>query len=135
MENVQLWDNPMKINHYHHQQQKQMTMFTPLQQQSLQQHRQQQLIVDPNSGKLVAMSCNNNSNGGGSFGLFNQIETRVNIQGETYDFMALSQPLDQNNYKLMDKDLKVRNAAAARKRRIMRMKEIKYSMKQSRFCR
>nr|GEW74597.1 hypothetical protein [Tanacetum cinerariifolium] len=93
MEDMQLWNNPMKVNidqqvqqRYHHQQQ--ISMFAPQQQQ-----QRQQYVVDPNTGKVMTLSCSSNINSGGSrFGLFNQIEPRV--QRETYDFMSISQPLD-----------------------------------------
>ncbi|KAI3734377.1 hypothetical protein L6452_13845 [Arctium lappa] len=121
MEDFQLWNNSMTMNLDQQHYRQQITMFTPPQPQPQQQ---QQMMVDPNNGKVVAI----NSNNGGRFGLFNQIDPRVKIHGETYDFMASSQPLDQSKYLVMDNDLRVRTAAAARKRRIMRMKENKNSM-------
>ncbi|KVH90404.1 uncharacterized protein LOC112521571 [Cynara cardunculus var. scolymus] len=137
IEDFRLWNNSMNMNldqqHYH----QQITMFAPPPQPQQQQHCQQ-LMVDPNNGKLVAMPCSSSSNNGGRFGLFNQIDSRVKIHGETFDFMASSQPLDQSKYLVMDNDLRIRTAAAARKRRIMRMKENKNSlmaMKLSRACR
>lgn len=133
--NIEDFQPSMKLNldqqHYH----QQITMFAPPQPQ---QQYCQQLMVDPNNGKRVAMPCSSNSNNGGRFGLFNQIDPRVKIHGETFDFMTSSQPLDQNKYLVMDSDLRVRTAAAARKRRITRMKENKNSllaMKLSRACR
>ncbi|KAJ9553934.1 hypothetical protein OSB04_017979 [Centaurea solstitialis] len=92
----------------------------------------------------ISSSSHNNSNNngvGGRFGLFNQIDPRGKKihHGETFDFMAASQPLDQSNYYVMDDDLRVRTAAAAaRQRRIIRMKESKNSLlalKLSRACR
>ncbi|KAI3696068.1 hypothetical protein L1987_79077 [Smallanthus sonchifolius] len=101
IQDFHIWNSPMKLIDQQrcHQQ---ITMFataTP-----------QQFMVDPN-------------NGGRRFGLFNQIDPRVKIHGETYDFMVCSQPLDQSKYLVMDNDLRVRAAAAARKRRILRMKD------------
>ncbi|KAD2393337.1 hypothetical protein E3N88_40314 [Mikania micrantha] len=128
------WNSSMKPidqQHCHHQ----ITMFAPAITPQQPQHCHQQLVVDPNNGKLV---CSSNSSGGGRFGLFNQIDPRVKIHGETYDFVASSQLLDQSKYLVMDNDLRIRAAAAARKRRILRMKENKKSslaMKVSRACR
>lgn len=139
IEDFRLWNSSMTMNLDQQHYRQQITMFTPPppQPQPQQQHCQQ-LMVDPNNGKLVAMPCSSNSKNGGRFGLFNQIDPRVKIHGETFDFMASSQPLDQSKYLVMDNDLRVRTAAAARKRRIMRMKENKNSlmaMKLSRACR
>ncbi|PWA67059.1 hypothetical protein CTI12_AA298890 [Artemisia annua] len=133
MEDMQLWNNPMKMNldqhvqqRYHHHQQ-QISMFAP-------QQQQQQYMVDPNTGKVMTMSCSSNIDSGGSrFGLFNQIEPRV--QRETYDFMSKSQPLDHGKYMVIDNDLRARNCAAARKRRISRMKENKNSLLNMRLSR
>ncbi|KAL8218439.1 hypothetical protein R6Q57_021812 [Mikania cordata] len=100
----------------------QNAMFVP----ATPQHQHcQQLMVDPNNGKLVAVSSSGNSHSGGNFGLFNQIDPRVKIHGETFDFLASSQPLDQSKYCVMDNDPRVRTAAAARKMRMLRMKENK----------
>ncbi|GJZ98050.1 hypothetical protein Tco_0670503 [Tanacetum coccineum] len=136
MEDMQLWNNPMKVNidqqvqqRYHHQQQ--ISMFAPQQQQQ----QRQQYVVDPNTGKVMtlSLSCSSNINSGGSrFGLFNQIDPRV--QRETYDFMFKSQPLDHGKYMVID-DLRARNCAAARKRRIIRMKENKNSLLNMRLSR
>ncbi|KAI3516947.1 hypothetical protein L1887_16123 [Cichorium endivia] len=140
MDELQLWNNSIKTNrdqqHYH----QQITMFAPPPPPPpppLPQHCQQ-FMVDPNNGKVMAVTCSSNSNSGGRFGFFNQIDPRVKIHGETFDFMSPSQPLDQSKYLVMDNNLRVRNAAEARKWRIMRMKENKNSssaMKQSRGCR
>ncbi|KAK1419738.1 hypothetical protein QVD17_29031 [Tagetes erecta] len=131
MEDCHKWNSSMKVvdeQHHYHQQ---ITMFAPS--TSQQPPQQQQLVVDHNSGKVMAVSSD-----GGRFGMFNQIDPRVKIQGEAYDFMAASQPLDQSKYLKMDNDLRVRAAAAAaRKRRILKMKENKNSslaMKLTRGC-
>ncbi|XP_071733111.1 uncharacterized protein [Rutidosis leptorrhynchoides] len=129
VQDFQSWGKSIKLNvdqQYCYQQQS--PMFAP---------PPQHWMIDPN---LVAVSCSSNS--GSRFGLFNHIDPRVKkIHGETYDFMALSQPLDQSRYLLMDNDLRVRTAAAAaaRKRRMMRIKENKNNsllgMKVSKGCR
>ncbi|CAH1431043.1 unnamed protein product [Lactuca virosa] len=144
MDDLHLWNNSMRMNrdqqHYHRQQQQQITMYAPppaAAPSQLQQHCQQ-FMVDPNNGKVVAVSCSGNSNNGGRFDFFNQIDARVKIQGETFDFMTPSQPLDQSKYLAMDNDQRVRSAAEARRYRFMRMKENKNSssaMKLSRGCR
>ncbi|XP_076885670.1 uncharacterized protein LOC143535255 [Bidens hawaiensis] len=112
-EDIHIWNSPMKTSQQHCHEQ--ITMFTP-------QTPQQQLVG-------VAKS---NSNGGGRFGLLNQIDPRGNIHLETCE------PLDQSNWLVMDNVLRVRNAAvAARKRRMLRMKENKSSLlalKLSRNC-
>ncbi|MFS8000884.1 hypothetical protein Hanom_Chr13g01183811 [Helianthus anomalus] len=121
-----VWNKSMKI--YDQQSYPQITMFAPPTQQQ-QQQRCQQLVVDPNNGKLMAVSCSGNSHGGGRFGMINQMDPRVKMQGEAYDFMGCSQPLDQSKYLMMDNDLRMRTAAAAaRKRRILRMKENKNAL-------
>ncbi|KAJ0669697.1 hypothetical protein HanOQP8_Chr13g0465601 [Helianthus annuus] len=118
-----VWNKSMKI--YDQQSYPQITMFAP----PTQQQRCQQLVVDPNNGKLLAVSCSGNSHGGGRFGMINQMDPRVKMQGEAYDFMGCSQPLDQSKYLMMDNDLRMRTAAAAaRKRRILRMKENKNAL-------
>ncbi|MFS7931504.1 hypothetical protein Hanom_Chr04g00356751 [Helianthus anomalus] len=61
--------------------------------------------------------------------MINQMDPCVKMQGEAYDFMGCSQPLDQSKYLMMDNDLRMRTAAAAaRKRRILRMKENKNAL-------
>nr|XP_043613448.1 uncharacterized protein LOC122585377 [Erigeron canadensis] len=128
-EDFQLWNND-PVQHVY--QQNKMTMFAPPQQQQ----QCQQFMLDPNHGKLA---CSSNNNNGTRFGMLNHIDPRVhNIHGEAYDFMSLFQPLDQSKCIISDNELKARNAAAARKRRILRMKHIKnknsslLSMKMSR---
>nr|GEX76165.1 hypothetical protein [Tanacetum cinerariifolium] len=67
MEDMQLWNNPMKVNidqqvqqRYHYQQQ--ISMFAPQQ-----QHEQlQQYVVDLNTGKVMRVACSSNINSGGS---------------------------------------------------------------------
>ncbi|KAI3730357.1 hypothetical protein L1987_61527 [Smallanthus sonchifolius] len=135
IEDIHQWNNSIKTidqKSYH----PQITMFAP---PTPQQHHQhcQQLVVDPNNGKLVAVSSSGNSHGGGRFGLFNQVDPRVKINGEAYD-VASSQPLDQSQYSVMDSDVRARNAAAARKNRISRMKANKNALmaiKLSKGCR
>ncbi|KAI7726432.1 hypothetical protein M8C21_026186 [Ambrosia artemisiifolia] len=117
IEDFHKWSKSMKI--FDQQSYPQITMFAPptTQQQQLQQRCQH----------FVAVSCSGNSHSGGGFGMFNQVDPRVKIiNGEAYDFMGCSQPLDQSKYLMMDNDLRMRTAAAAaRQRRIMRRKENK----------
>ncbi|KAI3816994.1 hypothetical protein L1987_10780 [Smallanthus sonchifolius] len=135
IEDFHQWNNSIKIidqKSYH----PQITMFAPPTPQQQHQHCQQ-LVVDPNNGKLVAVSYSGKSHGGDRFGLFNQVDQRVKIHGEAYD-VASSQPLDQSQYLVMDSDVRVRNSAAARRRRILRMKANKnasLAIKLSRGCR
>ncbi|XP_076937938.1 uncharacterized protein LOC143605855 [Bidens hawaiensis] len=120
IEDFHQWNNSRKIidqqSYY-----PQISMFAPPTQQR-QQHCQQ-LMVDPSNW------CSVNSHSGGRFGLFNQVDPRVKI----HDFMGCFQPLDQSKYMMVDNHLTVRSAAAAaRQRRILRMKENK---RVSRGCR
>lgn len=136
MEDCHKWNSSMKAVDQQQPYHQQITMFAPStsQQPQQQQHCVQQLVVDPKSGKVVAVS----SDDSGRFGMFNQIDPRVKIQGETYDFMAASQPLDQSRYLSMDFHIRARLAAAdARKRRVLKMKgnNSLLSMKLLRGCR
>ncbi|XP_076943686.1 uncharacterized protein LOC143614012 [Bidens hawaiensis] len=116
-EDIHLWNSPMKTSQQQCHQQ--ITMFTPPTPQ--QQNCVQQLVVDPNNSKLVGVA-KSNGNGGGRFGLLNQIDPRVNIHLETYE------PLDQS-WLVMDNVLRFKNAAAAaRKRRMLRIKENRSSL-------
>ncbi|KAD2804566.1 hypothetical protein E3N88_37943 [Mikania micrantha] len=93
-------------------------------------HQQNAIFVPPTPQRCqqLMVSSSGNSHSGGNFGLFNQIDPRVKIHGETFDFLASSQPLDQSKYCVMDNDPRVRTAAAARKMRMLRMKENKKAL-------
>ncbi|GJW00673.1 hypothetical protein Tco_1555924 [Tanacetum coccineum] len=131
MEDMQLWNNPMKVNidqqvqqRYHHQQQ--ISVFAPQQQQQ----QRQQYVVDPNTGKVMTLSfsCSSNINSGGSRNI-GSYQIRLTIRFQRYNCMISClnlNHLDHGKYMVID-DLRARNCAAARKRRIIRMKENKNS--------
>ncbi|KAK9063912.1 hypothetical protein SSX86_017784 [Deinandra increscens subsp. villosa] len=106
--NLKLKAIMQQVNYSKDYQQPQITMFAPPP-----EHCQQVVAV----------------HGGGRFGMFNQIDPRVKIlEGESYEYVVGSQPLDRSRYLMMDDDQRVRAAAANRKKRIMRMKENKNTM-------
>ncbi|KAK1416435.1 hypothetical protein QVD17_32226 [Tagetes erecta] len=114
---------------------------------NIESYHPQMTMFAPSTQQLLAMPCSNGG-GGGKYmvsrfmgrliqldpPVYNQIDPRVKIQEEN-----CSQPLDyQSKYLMMESDLRLRAAAAAaRKRRMLRMKENKsalLSIKLSRGC-